>query len=352
MVPPPATDAPIHLTETDRRLLDAPPVLALVRLARRVPSAAVQRALRARAPRRLGARIAGPDADAVLLPGGGALVFAAIDAAPGELDALTGVGVRVADLAAIGLGDAPARDPLCTLTHVRDPGGDALAVRLSHAAGDGISLLGMLRALLNELAGAPDDDAGHRPTPAEARADVLGRRELDEVAVARPDLSPTLRRMAVLARRVAPLVRPAEDGLRLRIPVDLRFRGLGIPADAVGNHWFDALLVQDGPLSRLPGPAELAGKIDAVVRRTAAGFGPEDVDHRPDESLRLRRDVPIEPLRRGVDLVHSALPAPGWPGLRELHLAGSATLGIVDVRGEDRVTLVSPRPLPEGVRAL
>jgi hypothetical protein len=233
----------------------------------------------------------------------------------------------------------------------------------------------MLGDVLSALADAPDDErpgAAGRPA-ADGRAAALGpagvarteerwwsvlplsagaRSELDAVAAERPDLSPTVRRMAVLARRVAPLVRPADEGLRLRIPVDLRFRGLGIPPDAVGNHWFDALVVEDGPLARLPAPAVLAGTIDRSLRATAGGFGPDDVDHRPDESLRLRRPVTVEPLRRGVDLVLSALPAPRWPGLRELHLAGSATLGLVDVRGEDRVTLVTPRPLPDGVREL
>lgn len=383
MVPPPTPGAPIPLLPVDVRLLDVAPVLALVRLDRAVPSEAVRRAFLGAAPRRFAAEVVVETTEAapgdaeptgiVLRPDPGRLGFAVVDVDPDELDALNRIDVPFGALARFGLGDAPARDPLCTLVHVRAAGGDALAVRLSHAAGDGMSLLRMLGAITTELADAPDDTTRTDGTPPRSTAADLGpagltgederrlsvlplsnacRGELDALAAARPDLSATVRRMAVLARRIAPLVRPADEGLRIRIPVDLRFRDLGMPADAVGNHWFDALAVFDGPLDRLPAPAALAAEISEVIRGRATQFVPEDVDHREDRSLRLRRAVAAEPLRRGVDLVYSSLPVPPWPGLRDLLITGSALLGVVDVRGQDHVALVTPGPLPAGVTAL
>jgi len=368
---PRAPGAPIPLLPVDLRLLDAAPVLALVRLDRTVPSEDVRRAFLRSVPRRISAVLDGSGDELVLRHEPGRVGFAAVDVAPDELQALTGVDVPFSALTRIGLGDAPALDPLCTLVHVRVPDGDALAVRMSHAAGDGMSLLGLLGRVTAELAGAPDDD--DRPAPGGGPPADLGaagvagrggrrlsvlplsdacRTELQTVAAERPDLSATVRRMAVLARRIAPLGRPADEGLRVRIPVDLRFRDLGIPADAVGNHWFDALADFDGPLARLPSAASMAATIAAEIRACAADLAPEDVEHREDRSLWLRRPVPAEPLRRGVDLVHSSLPVPPWPGLRELLVTGLSPFGVVDVRGSDRVAVVTPGPLPAGVREL
>lgn len=376
MAPPPASPHaadPIPLSPVDARLLDAPPVLALVRLDRELPTDAVREAFLRHAPRRFTAAVDGTLAPPVLLPGRGTPGFASHALAPEALDALLGVGVPVADLARIGLGDAPALPTLCTLVHLRVPGGDALALRLSHAAGDGMSLLRMLGAIADELHAAPDDDGRTAPTDGtdRGRPPAVGSAvgpddrwlsvlplsracldELDALAAERPDLSATMRRMAVLARRIALLVHAPEDGLRVRIPVDLRHRGLGIPTDAVGNHWFDALAVVRGPLAALPPAGELAVTLTEAVGATAAGFVPGDVEHVADRSLRLTREVPTVPLQRGADLVHSALPVPRWPGVRELLLAGSASFGVVDVRGSDRVPLVTPRPLPDGVREL
>ncbi|MDO9407536.1 hypothetical protein [Patulibacter sp.] len=397
----PSATAPIPLSPVDVRLLDAPPVLALLRLDRELPTEAVRAAFLAHAPRRFSAAVDESQDPAVLLPGRGAPGFATRDVQPHELDDVLGVDVPFPALAAVGLDDAPARHPLCTLVHLRVPGGDALAFRLSHAAGDGMSLLAMLGAIAGDLEGVPADgprdrtlrvpadrsrDPDHRADTAPQQdvsnrdgarrggdADPTGSAvrgtgtagdarwlsvlplsrgclaELDAVGRERPDLSPTMRRMAVLARRIAALVHPPEAGLRVRIPVDLRHRDLGIPAAAIGNHWFDALAVLDGPQADLPAAGELADHLTAAVRAAATTFRPGDVEHRPDESLRLLRDVPVVPLRRGVDLVHSALPAPRWPGVRELVVMGSALLGVVDVRGATRVPLVTPRPLPAGV---
>jgi hypothetical protein len=414
VVRPPAPDpdpAPIPLLPMDVRLLDAPPVLALVRLDGRRASRDVRRAFLRRVPRRFSAVVhlvppgrpgtpggererdplgaAGPS----LLPRPGHVGFGTVDVDAGELDALTGVGVPLRRLARIGLGDAPAVDPLCSLTHVRAPDGDALAIRLSHAAGDGISLLRMLDGITAELddataAGASD---GERSPGAGSRADArrqtdpglgatdhaphlgnasalvarpdarwlsvlpLSAAAHDEIAAvraARPELSATVCRMAVVARRLGPLVRPAAEGLRIRMPIDLRFRGLGIPPDAVGNHWLDALAVLDGPMAVVPDAVDVATTIRSVLRDRVAELTPADVDHRPDQSLRLVREVPGEPIRRGVDLVHSSLPVPAWPGVRAVHVLGSALLGLVDVRGTGRVDLVTERPLPAGVHEL
>lgn len=186
------------------------------------------------------------------------------------------------------------------------------------------------------------------------------RDELAALGDARPALSPTVRRMAVVAGRLAPLVRPVGEGLRIRIPIDLRFRDLGIPSAAVGNHWFDALAAVDavpsgadgaapGAMpSALPPAAEIADAVDAAIRGRLAVLRREDVDHRDDESLRLRRDVAGEPIRGGIDLVFSSLPAPAWPGVRAVHVLGSSSLGVVDVRGAGRIDLVTSRPLPPG----
>ncbi|MEV4421034.1 hypothetical protein AB0L40_13775 [Patulibacter sp. NPDC049589] len=426
----PTTAAAIALTPTDVRLLDAPPILALLRLEGTVGTDAVRRAVARHVPRRFSAALvpgAGPAGPALRVrdapgrPGEHPVPVTPVDVAPGALDGLLTLNVPVRDLAAIGLGDGLARDPLCTVAHVRDATGDALAVRLSHAAGDGLSLLRMLGAIAADLAddpggqggpnsqegpdgqggpdgqeghGGPDDpDAGrtrsapgraHRTPARDASGEPLRastptpsgdvassatttappdrwlsvlplsddcRAEIADLAAARV-ASPTVCRMAVVARRLAPIVRPGGDGLRIRIPVDLRFRDLGIPADAVGNHWFDALAVFAGAPDRLPPAAEIARAIDATIRERVALLAPDDVDHLTDVSLRLVRDVEGEPLRRGVDLVHSSLPTPDWPGVRALHVLGSALLGVVDQRGSDRVDLVTPQPLPAGVTAL
>lgn len=366
----PGIAAPIRLTPVDARLVDAPPILCLVRLDGPLASAAVAEAFRRHRPRRLSTAAVltadGPE----LRPDAGDAAFGTVDAGAGELDRLTGVGVPVADLAAIGLGDAAAREPVCTLTHVRAQDGDALAIRLSHAAGDGLSLLGMLGPLLEELGRpatgvVPPASPADGPPPTAARHRTGDHRvlsvlplsaaahdELAALAVARPALSPTVRRMAVLARRVVRLVRPGDPGLRIRIPIDLRFRDLGIPRSAVGNHWFDALAVLGARSGDLPPAEEIADAVDAAIGERLALLRPDDVDHRDDESLRLRRDLSGEPLRRGIDVVFSSLPAPAWPGVRALHVLGSSSLGVVDVRGADRVDLVTARPLPAGTTAL
>lgn len=338
---------------------------ALLRLDGAVPSAAVRDALHRRAPRRFSAVVDDGPEGPRLLPEGGRAGFAVVDVQAGRIDALSGVDVRLADRAGLGLGDAPAVDPLCTLTHVRAPDGDALAVRLSHAAGDGLSLLRLLGAVLGDLpvpgTAARDDVAATGPAGTAGAQErflsglplspgCLG--EAERLASEVPRISPTVRRMAVVARRLAPRVLPAGADLRVRIPVDLRFRGLGIPQDAVGNHWFDGLAVVPGPVSDLPPAADVARAIDAAIRAVIARVRPEDVDHAEDVSLRLRRDLAGEPLRRGLDLVHSSLPAPRLPGVRSLELVGSASLGVVDVRGVDRVDVVTPGPLGPGATAL
>jgi hypothetical protein len=178
------------------------------------------------------------------------------------------------------------------------------------------------------------------------------REEIAAVVRADTGASPTICRMAVLARRLAPLVLPPGTGLRIRIPIDLRFRGLGIPPDAVGNQWLDALAVLPGPHEELPPAAELAAVVARTVRDRLAELSPADVDHRAGQSLRPTRDLGGEPLRRGMDLVHSSLPTPAWPGVRALHVLGSASLGVVDQRGTDRVDVVTPRPWPAAVAAL
>jgi hypothetical protein len=351
----------------DARLLAVPPVLAVLRLEGAVPSAAVRAALERHAPRRFSAAVApGPDGPE-LRPEPGRLGFGVVDAEAGELDADAGVNVPVRDRARLGLGDAPATDPVFALTHVRAPDGDALTVRLSHAAGDGLSLLRLLGAMLADLPapGSAPRDAVAATGPGMASRTGDGERWLSslplsascraEIAAlgdAMPGLSPTVRRMAVVARRLAPLALPEDADLRIRIPVDLRFRGLGIPEDAVGNHWFDALAVVPGPPRALPSVAAVAAAVDAAIRSAVGRVRPEDVDHRPDESLRLRRELANEPIRRGRDLVLSSLPAPRWPGVRSLRVLGSSSLGLVDVRGADRVDVVTPRPLAAGVTEL
>lgn len=413
-------DGTIRLTPTDARLLDAAPILCLVRLDRALPSAAVDAAFTRHLPRRLAAAVRDDGAGPVLRSEPGGMAFGTLDVGAGELDRLTGIGVPVADLAAIGLGDAPAREPVCTLTHLRAADGDALAIRLSHAAGDGVTLLGVLGRLLDELGAAPTEDrptlrrpragttaepgiadengtpaptdpAGERtarhagPPPSAVRAapgierhlSVLrlspaGHDELAAVAATRPSLSPTVRHMAVVARRVSALVDPGGAELRIRIPVDLRFRDLGIPPSATGNHWFDALAVVGAvpaaaagaaaagsaevpraaaPVA-LPPAEEVADAVDAAIRQRLAVLRRDDVDHRPDESLRLRRDLAGEPIRPGTDVVFSSLPAPAWPGVRALHVLGLSPLGVVAVRGAGTVDVVTPRPPAAGVTAL
>lgn len=386
-------DEPLPLTAIDVALITAAPIFALVRLTGPVDGDELRRAVLRHLPPRLSAVRAEADGEPALLLRPDALGWRAVELGTDDLDGLLRPNVPLRAFDAIGRRSAlPQGAPVTVVTHVRTPDGDALAVSLSHAAGDGLTLVRLLSAVLGDVrvGRAPD---GSGPQTAGPDATVNDREAADAGAAARAGSgrddravaadpgddgrrfsslrlsadaraevealgadgrgpSRTVRRLAVVVRRLAPLVLPEDAQLRLRIPIDLRFRGLGVPEHAVGNLWIDALAVVDEPVGRLPPAERLAELLHETIRDRVASLSPDDVDHREGSSLRLRRPDTVERPRPGEDLVVSSLPLPVWPGVRDVHLFGSARLGLVDAPGAGHVDVASVRPLPAGVTEL
>jgi hypothetical protein len=383
-------DELLPLTAIDVALITAAPIFALVRLIGPVDGDELRRAVLRHLPPRLSAVRAEADGEPALLLRPDSLGWRTLELGTDGLAGLLRPNVPLRAFDAIGRRAAlPEGAPVTAVAHVRTPGGDALGVSLSHAAGDGLTLVRLLSAVLGDVhvgrapggsgtqAAGPDaavddreaaeagpaaqpgsrrddgasaadpDDDGRRFSTLRLSADA--RAEVEALAADGRGPSRTVRRLAVVVRRLAPLVLPEDAQLRLRIPIDLRFRGLGIPPDAVGNLWIDALAVVDEPVGQLPPAERLAELLQETIRDRVASLSPDDVDHREGSSLRLRRPDTVERPRPGEDLVVSSLPLPTWPGVRDVHLFGSARLGLVDAPGAGHVDVASVRPLPPGI---
>lgn len=271
-------------------------------------------------------------------------------------------------LAQYGLtGSIGLNNPLLICTLIDGPSHCYLGVALSHAAGDAYSLGLFARKLVDLIASRPSVPTETKALPdrsdeqqnnvslhgfySQLRMRKSTVEHLESLRREHPELSRHALRTAYLLQKLHPYIGSQEKELRVRIPIDLRFRRLGLNLDKLGNCFVDTFFSVPAHEFQAVSVPGLAKTIGDTIENTVSDITRDDLCDVEHQSVSFRRkpanqgfaplsDIICTSFRTGPRYV-LGLPAVPLSIMDSISKFGSGTTTCIEV--------VSLLPLPEHV---